>query len=148
MPSIIPSYIYTLFASIIVGTLIISMCGLTVANVKREAEEQQLSSIAEYIAVKSMELVSHATTDNSTSTVDLEVPSVIGNQRYWIQVKNDSSKAWVEAGFGTTVTSSEKRAYVPTEVAASGTYLSGSGTAFLQFTLDAGVASITLYGGS
>ncbi len=149
MPSIIPGYVYTLFASVIIGTLIITACGLTVANVKREAEEQQLSNIAEYVAVKGMELTAHAPADNLTSVVHLDIPPLIGNQRYWIQITNDSSKAWVEAGFGATVLSSEQRVYVPTDIVASGTYVSGSGAkAFLQYNWDTAGASLTLYGGN
>ncbi len=149
MPSIIPGYIYTLFASVIIGTLIISACGLTVTNVKREAEEQQLSNIAEYVAVKSMELTSHAPANNLTSTVHLDIPPLIGNQRYWIQIANDSSKAWVEAGFGATALSSEQRVYVPADIMASGIYASGSGAkAFLQYNWNATGASLTLYGGN
>ena len=148
MPSIIPSYVYTLFASIIIGTLIISMVGLSVANVKREAEEQQLSSIAEYVSVKSMQLTSQAPADNLTSTTRLDVPSLVGNQRYWIQIQNDSSRAWVEVGFGNVVMSSDQRAYIPSELATSGTYISGASTAFLGYYSDSNGAHLNLYGGS
>ena len=64
MPSIIPSYVYTLFASIIVGTLVISSCGLVVVNVKAEAEIQQLTNIANYVATKSINLASYTPADN------------------------------------------------------------------------------------
>ena len=113
MPSIVPSYVYTLFASIIVGTIVIAACGLSTANMKSEAEKQQLSNIAEYVATESLELISHATAENLTSTLHLNVPPLIGNQRYWIKITNDSTKTWVEAGFGTTAISSEQRAYIP-----------------------------------
>lgn len=148
MPSIIPSYIYTLFASIIVTTIVISACGLSTANLKQEAERQQLSNIAEYVATESLELVSRAAAENLTSTIHLNVPQLIGNQRYWIQIANDSAKTWVEAGFGTTVVSSEKLAYIPTEVAASGTYISGSGAAILECFSDSSGVQLTLSGGN
>jgi hypothetical protein len=98
MPSIIPSYIYTLFASIIVGTIVISACGLSTANMKAEAEKQQLSNIAEYVATESLELAAHATAENLTSTIHLNVPQLIGNQRYWIKIANDSAKTWGHSG--------------------------------------------------
>jgi len=149
MPSVIPSYVYTLFASLIIGTLIITTCGLTVANLKRQAEEQQLFKIAEYVAVKSMQLTSHAPADNLTSTTHLDIPPLIGNQRYWVQIENDSSKVWVEVGFGTTVLSTDKRVYIPTEVLASGNYISGSAaTAFLQYEWSISGANLNLFGGS
>jgi len=148
MPSIIPSYIYTLFASIIVGTIVISACGLSTVNVKHEAEKQQLSNIAEYVATESMELISHAAAENLTSTLHLNVPQLIGSQRYWIKVANDSAKTWVEVGFGTTAISSEKLAYIPSEVAASGTYTSGSGAAILECHSDSSGVQLTLSGGN
>jgi hypothetical protein len=148
MPSIIPSYIYTLFASIIVGTIVISACGLSTANVKYEAEKQQLSNIAEYVATESLELISHATAENLTATLHLNVPQLIGNQRYWIKIANDSAKTWVEVGFGTTAISSDQRAYIPSEVAASGTYTSSSGAAILECYSDSSVVHLTISGGN
>jgi hypothetical protein len=148
LPSIIPSYVYTLFASLIVGTIVIAACGLSTVNVKAEAEKQQLSNIAEYVATESLELISHATAENLTSTLHLDVPQLIGNQRYWIKIANDSAKTWVEVGFGTTALSSEQRAYIPSEVAASGTYISGSGVANLECYADSSGVHLTLFGGN
>jgi hypothetical protein len=148
MPSIIPSYVYTLFASLIVGTIVISACGISMANVKAEAEKQQLTNIAEYVATESLQLISHATAENLNSTLHLDVPPLIGNQRYWIKITSDSAKTWVEAGFGTTALSSEQRAYIPSEAAASGTYISGSGTAILECYAATSGVHLTLCGGN
>jgi len=148
LPSIIPSYIYTLFASIIVGTLIICACSLSTLNVKNEADKQQLLNVAEYVSTKSLSIVSHAKTDNLTSTLRLNVPSLIGDKRYWIQIANDSFRAWVEVGFGTTAQSSEHRTYIPSEVSASGTYISGLGVARLECYSDSSGVHLTLSGGS
>ena len=148
MPSMIPSYVYTLFASIIVGTVVISAVGLSTINVKNEAEKQQLSNISEYVATESLELVAHATAENLTSTLRLNVPSLIGSQRYWIRIANDSAKTWVEVGFGTTAISSEQRTYMPSAVSASGTYTSGSGVATLECRSDSSGVHLTLSGGS
>jgi hypothetical protein len=148
MPSIIPSYVYTLFASLIVGTIVISACVLSTVNVKTEAEKQQLSSITEYIATESMELITHATAENLTSTLHLDMPPLIGNQRYWIKIANDSARTWVEAGFGTTAFSSEQRTYIPSETYASGTYISGSGATILECHLDSAGVHLTLSGGN
>jgi len=148
LPSIVPSYIYSLFASIIVGTLVISACGLSTVNVKSEAEKQQLSNIAEYVATESLDLISHTGAENLTSTLKLNVPPLIGNQRYWIKIANDSARTWVEAGFGTTVSSSGQLTYIPSEVSASGTYISGSGAASLKcYSVNSGV-QLTLSGGN
>ena len=132
MPSIIPSYVYTLFASIAVSSILICACGLSTLDVRYEAERQRLTSIAEYVVTKSVELISHASTDNITSTFHLNVPSLIGNQIYWIQIANDSSRTWAEVGFGTSAHSSEHRAYIPSEVSASGLYVSDAGGVSLE----------------
>ena len=123
------------------------MVGLSVANVKSESEGQQLSNIAEYVAVKSLQLASSGQADNLTSTASLDIPSLIGNQRYWIRIQNDSTRAWVEVGFGNTVLSSDKVAYIPVELAASGTYISGSAIPHLQYHSEGTSAQLTLYGG-
>ena len=148
MPSIIPSYIYTLFASIIVGTIVISACGLSTANMKSEAEKQQLSNIADYVATESLELIARAEAENLTSTLHINVPQLIGNQRYWVRIANDSARTWVEAGFGTNAVSSEQRTYIPSQVAASGAYVSGSGAAIIEYHSDGAGTYLTLSGGS
>jgi hypothetical protein len=147
LPSIIPAYVYTLFAALIVGSIVICACGLSTLSVKNEAAQQQLSNIAEYVATGSLELTSHAKADNLTTTLSLTVPSSVGDQRYWIQIKNDSSKAWVEVGFGTTPTVSEQRTYIPAEVVASGTYTSGLGPATLECYSGNSNVYLTLSGG-
>lgn len=148
MPSIIPSYIYTLFASIIVGAIVICACSLSTLNVRNEAEKQQLLNVAEYVSTKSLELISHAKTDNLNSTLRLNVPSLIGDKRYWIQIANDSFRAWVEVGFGTTAQSSEHRTYIPSEVSTSGLYISGSGVASLECYSDSSGVHLILSGGN
>ena len=148
MPSIIPSYIYTLFASIIVSTIVISACGISTANLKAEAEKQQLSNIADYVATESLELISHVTAENVTSKLHLNVPHLIGNQRYWIKMSNDSTRTWVEVGFGMIAGSSDQRTFVPSEAATSGTYTSGSGTAILQCFPDSSGVKLILSGGN
>jgi hypothetical protein len=148
LPSIIPSYVYTLFASIIVGAILICACGLSTVNIRHEAEKQQLSSVADYVVTKSLELISYASTDNLTSTLHLDVPLLIGNQAYWLQIANDSDSAWVEIGFGTSVQSSGHRAYIPSEVSAEGTYVSGVKSACLECYMNDSNVCLMLSGGS
>jgi sporulation-control protein spo0M len=147
MPSIIPGYVYTLFASIIVGTLIIGMCGLSVASVKHDAEEQQLSTIASYVVAKSVALSSQAVATDFTLKLPLDLPSSVGNQRYWVRIQNDSYRTWVEVGYGSAALSTQQRAYIPVEVSASGVYVSGSGVAYLEYSVSASGAYLTLIGG-
>ena len=127
MPSIIPSYIYTLFACIAVGALLIYASSLSSISVENQADLQELKNIADYVAATSFQLVSSTQTNNLTANLTLSIPSSVGNQRYWVQLENDSFRSWVNIGFGTTPQTSEQQTYIPFEVSASGDYISGAG---------------------
>ncbi len=117
MPSNIPSYVYSLFAALIVGTIIVSSISISMANMKNKAENQQLNNIDEYVATQSLNLLTHVVqAQNQNSSQLLEIPSQIGNQRFWICIENDSSGAWVQTGFGTTVNLSQPRFSIPAQV--------------------------------
>jgi hypothetical protein len=144
VPSIIPGWVYTLFAALIVGTIIVSACSLVTVNVKNEAENQQLTNIDEYVATQSLILLTHTTQANQNVTQFLDLPSSVGNQMYWVCIANDSSGAWVASGFGSTVSLSQPRIYIPAEVAASGIYISSYGRAFLHCNCMNQTPSLTL----
>jgi hypothetical protein len=147
MPSIIPSYVYSLFAAIIVGTIIVYSCSLSTLNIKNEAQNQQLLNIDKYVAAKSLSLLTYSTEDNQNTTQFLDLPSQIGNQIYWINISNDSSGAWVESGFGATVTLGQHRVSIPADIEASGAFVSGSGRAFLQRHTDNQTVILNLFSG-
>ena len=132
MPSIVPSYVYTLFASMIVGALLIYSFNVSTTSIKAEAEQQRLGNLAKYVAVKCIELLSSTTIENLSTTLGLDIPSSVGNQRYWIQLQNDSSVAWVEIGYGTTPFPTDQRVLIPAKAYNSGEYVSGSGIAILE----------------
>jgi hypothetical protein len=144
MPTIIPSYVYALFAAVIVGAIIVYSCSLVALNIKNQASTQQLRNIDEYVATQSLMTLSRTTEDNQNTTQFIDVPSQVGNQIFWIQISNDSSGAWVESGFGTTVTSSDLHIDIPAEVNASGIFISGSGRAILQCHFVEQTATLTL----
>ena len=146
MPSIVPSYIYVLFACVIVGTIVIAACGVATLSIKTNADQQQLSNIIQYVAAESNTLVLQATRDNANSTVYLNLPANVGNQKYWIQIENDSSRAWVTAGFGSIQANSNQRTYIPAGVVASGLYTSHSGLAVLQCQTDGSNVNLTING--
>ena len=132
MPSIIPNYVYTFFALTVVGTLLIATFSAYAVSVKQDVEIEELKNLLEYVAAESCELISTSTTNNSTATVRVPLPYRVGEKRYWIQLGNDSSKAWVEGGFGTSPVQSFLTIFVPGPVAASGLYTSGYGFAELE----------------
>jgi hypothetical protein len=131
MVTIIPSYVYSIFAALIVGTIIVSSCSLSMLNLRKEAENQQLANVDEYVAAQSLNLIAHVTEDGQNSTQFLDLPSQIGNQEYSICLANDSSSAWIESGFGTTI-QNQPQIWIPAQIDASGTFTSGWGRAFLQ----------------
>ena len=132
MVSIIPGWVYSLFAALVVGTIVVSTCSLATVNVRNEAENQQLRNIDTYVATQSLMLLTHVADNNQSESEFLNFPSQIANQIYWVSLANDSSAAWVESGFGTEATTSQPQIYLPAQVAASGFFVSGYGRALLQ----------------
>ncbi|XHH07911.1 MAG: hypothetical protein ACFCUE_10065 [Candidatus Bathyarchaeia archaeon] len=146
MPSIVPSYIYVLFASVIIGTVIITVCGVSTLDIKNDADKQQLTNLAEYVAAQGNTMILQANRDDANSTIYLNLPSTVGTQKYWIQIQNDTTKAWVTAGFGDIQTSSNQRTYLPANVDASGVYTSYSGLAVLKCETDGSNVKLTING--
>jgi hypothetical protein len=139
LPSIIPGYVYTFLATIIIGGLLIYASNISTVNIENNADQQQLKNLAEYIAAESCELVSAATVNNLTIKSTLSVPPNIGNKEYWIQLTNETSEAWVQVGFGTNPVPTETQTSMPINASASGNYTSGSSKAFLEcYTNDSG----------
>lgn len=148
MPSIIPSYVYTLMASVVVGTLLIYAFDVSTVGTKNQAEKQQLKNIEEYVATKSCELVSATTAENLSASLRLDLQPLIGDRRYWIQLGNDSFAGWVESGYGTTPDLTEQQVPIPFEVSASGVYVSDSGSASLNCWANSTGTYLQLSGGA
>jgi hypothetical protein len=147
MPSIIPSYVYTLFACLVVGSLLVVTFSLSTVKIKNEADKQQLNSLAQYVATKSCELISSIKTNKLAGDLTLNLPSLIGNQRYWVQLQNDTNSAWIETGYGTTPQQTGNPVFIPFEVNATGAFVSGSGSATLECHSDDASTYLTLTGG-
>lgn len=144
MPSIIPSWVYSIFATIIVGTIIVYGCSTVTLNLKNQAQSQQLSNIDQYVATQSLNLLTSTTQDNQSISEILNLPTQIGNQPYWISIVNDSSQAWIESGFGSTASSSQPSVYIPAQIAASGAFVSFYGRPLLQCFCENGTIILTL----
>lgn len=145
MPSITPSYLYTLVALIVVSSLLV-LSFMTYTNAIRfSSEARQLRDLMNHVAAKSTELLTLVLTTNSTVEVFLEMPTAIGNKQYWLQLRNDTAKTWVESGLGNKpVEGSELRVYLPKRISAVGYYLSGHGSARLNCSYGAGNSEIKL----
>ena len=144
MPSIIPSYVYTFFALSIVGTMLICAFTSFSVSIKQDMEVEQLKNLLEHVAAESCELISTTTTNNSTATLRLSMPSNLCEKSYWIQFRNDSSHAWVEGGLASTPVETSLKIYVPGTVTASGLYKSGYGLAELECELQQGTVCLNL----
>jgi len=144
MVTIIPSYLYSIFAALIVGSIIVASCSLSIANIKNAAENKQLANIDEYIAAQSLTLITHVAEGAQNATQFLNLPSQVGNQEYWVYIANDSSSAWIESGFGTTITQNQPQTYIPAEVSASGAFVSSWGRPVLQCYFENQTVTLTL----
>lgn len=145
MPSIAPSYLYTFIALIAVSCLLVFSFMAYADTLRFSSEVKQLKNLMAQIAAKSTELVTLTLATNATAEVHLQMPIVIGNKQYWLQLCNDSASAWVEGGFGNMpIKGTELQVYLPKEVLATGYYVGGYGAACLACDIDDGAPRIEL----
>ncbi len=128
-----PSHLYTFIAMIAVSTLLV-MSFMAYANTLRlSAEARQLENLIDHVAAKSTELLVLTMATNASCEAFLQMPTAIGVREYWLQLHNDSEKAWLEGGLGNVPTSgAELRVYLPKEASAIGHYVGGYGAAHLR----------------
>lgn len=145
MPSITPSYLYTFIALIVVSSLLVFSFMNYAEALRVSSEVKQLRSLMDTVAAKSTELLTLTLVTNATIKVYLQMPTTIGNKQYWIQLDNDSARAWVEGGFGDTpVKGADLRIQLPKETAATGYYVGGYGAACLMCYSDVSLSRIQL----
>jgi hypothetical protein len=145
MPAIAPSYIYSFFALIIVSTLLISSFAAYATTLRTIPEIEQLENLLNHVASKGYELITLITATNSTAEAVLQLPSTIGTRQYWIKLRNESLKAWVEGALGSIQESSTaNRVYLPKTVSVSGNYSSDYGPAVLECYINGSTISLCL----
>jgi len=147
MVSISASYIYT-FAAITAVTTLLMFSFVAYANTLRVIPEMsKLKKLLRYVASKAIELLTLSSSTNVTLEIYLEMPVTIGNREYWVQLRNDSSNAWVEGGFGKlSNVSSGSRVYFPQKAHASGHYIGGNGALIIRCWMNNTLPSIILNG--
>ncbi len=145
MPAIAPSYIYAFFALVAVSSILIFSFSAYASTLRTIPEREQLENLLNHVASKGYELITLVTTTNSTSEVVLQLPSAIGNKQYWIRLRNEPSKAWVEGALGSihggNVTN---RVYLPKTVSVFGDYSSGFGPAVLECYINGSTVNLRL----
>ncbi|MGQ9624587.1 MAG: hypothetical protein ACUVT9_04370 [Candidatus Bathycorpusculaceae bacterium] len=97
------------------------------------------------LAAKTTELLTLAQTTNATAETFVQMPTTIGDKQYWLQLSNDTARAWVEGGFGDVPQkATELRVYIQRGVLASGCYVATYGAAHLTCQVDGEIAKVTL----
>ncbi|MEM3580325.1 MAG: hypothetical protein QXH40_00430 [Candidatus Bathyarchaeia archaeon] len=147
MPAITPSYLYTFFAIIAVGSiLLVSFMGYANA-IRLSSEMGKLKDLVDLVAAKATELISLAKAANTTAEVFIQAPAAIGDRLYWLMLGNDSSMVWVEGGLGNTpIAEAGVRVYLPSTALAYGYYVSGYGAILLKCSMnqEAGIIEVQL----
>ena len=145
MPSIAPSYLYTIIALIAVSTLL-SVAFLAYTTAFRvSSETKQLKNLMDYVAARGTELLTLATATNATAETFVQMPVTIGDRQYWLQLRNSSAEAWLEGGLGNAPTErTGLRVYLPKGTAAGGYYLAGYGAAYLRCSATSGAFQLNL----
>jgi hypothetical protein len=143
MVSSIPSYMYSLFASLIIGSILVCAVSVETMSIRSTANEQQLQNIQQYVAAQALTLITQTTIEGQTTTQYLDIPSAIGNQRFYINLASDQDSAWVTSSFNQNNTSS-RPTEVPAKAEAQGSYLSGLGRPLLLCHYQNQVATLTL----
>jgi hypothetical protein len=151
MPAITPGYLYTFFAIIAVsGILLVSF--MNYANALRfSSEVGKLKDLMDSIAAKATELISLTKATNATTEAYIQTPATIGDRQYWLMLRNDSSKVWLEGGLGNTPREGAGvRVYLPSMALAYGCYVSGYGAVLLKCSAnhEVGIPEVRLSGSS
>jgi hypothetical protein len=132
MPLITPSYLYTFVALLAVSSLLVFSFMAYSGNIRYSSEARQLRNLMSTVAAKSTELLTLILTTNASVEAYIEMPASIGSQQYWIQLQNNSARAWLGGGFGNVpAKGSDLRVYLLKETFATGYYAAGHGPAKL-----------------
>lgn len=145
MPSIAVSHLYTFIALTIVGTLLVFSFSSYASIVRTIPEIEQLKNILDHVAAKGNELLTLVITTNATAQTFVQLPSTIGQREYWIQIRNDTSNAWVEGALGKMGDGETKyRVFFPGKVSTSGYHIGGYGAAVLECYVNGSIPQLNL----
>jgi len=145
LPSVVASYFYTLVALTSVSALLLYSLSSYTATLRSTSETEQLKNILTGVAAEANELITLVTATNSSARVSLPLPTSIGNQQYWMRLRNDSSNAWLEGSLGQTVGSGEVyKVYLPPNTSTSGYFIAGHGPALVECYLNGSTPQLNL----
>jgi hypothetical protein len=145
LPSIVSSYIYTLVALTVVSALLLFSLNSYTFTLRNTSETAQLKNILNGVAAKANQILTLVTVTNSSLTVYLALPTTIGDQHYWMRIRNDSSNAWVEGALGQMFEGyAELRVLIPSKPSTSGYFISAQGQALLQGYMNRSTSQLNL----
>jgi hypothetical protein len=134
---------YSLFASLIIGSILVCAVSVETMSIRSSANEQQLQNIQQYVAAQALTLITQTTLEGQTTTQYLDIPSAIGNQHFYINLASDQDSAWVTSGFNQNTTIN-RPTEVPAKADAQGSILSGQGKPLLQCHIQNQIITLTL----
>lgn len=151
MPSVTTNFIITSVSAALTSAIILAAFAGHVTAFKNQVEDAKLQDIAVLISSQAVKAVTSADASNIYSNVTLNLPQTIGSKPYWVKLNNDTQRAWIDLGLGSTVINytattynSKLRYYLPFQASAQGTFRSGYGVAFLVTSKVGGVYSIRI----
>jgi len=146
MPSVPINFFYSLMAMMIVSMLLTCSFASYVNLLRGTSEINSLREVVDRVAAKAEGALATIIAHNATMSILIQLPTRIGYRDYWIRLANDSSKAWLEGGFGKAPISGEKtyRVYFPRKAYASGTFEGGYNLALLSCFLNGSVPQLVL----
>ncbi len=145
MPSVIASYVYAFAALVAVSALLIFSVNSYSLSLRAQSEQDQLQSILTGLAAKADEILTLVETTNASLTVNVNLPTTIGDQYYWLRLSNDSAKAWVEGSVGEYhEDAAGLKVFIPEDAVMSGYFLSEKGTATLYGSMNASLPQLNL----
>jgi hypothetical protein len=145
MPSVVSSYVYTFAALVAVSALLIFSVNSYAYSLRVASEQDQLQNILTGVAAKANEILTLVTTTNSSVTVSLNMPTAIGDQYYWLRIRNDSSQVWVEGALGEFhEDATGLQVLIPGYAVMSGYFVSARGIAILRGYMVASIPQLNL----
>jgi len=139
------SYIYTLVALTAVSAILLYSLNSYTFTLRNSSETDQLRNILNGVAAKADEILTLVAATNSSLTVYLDLPATIGDQQYWMRIRNDSFSAWVEGSLGQLFEdNAELRVFISSRASTSGNFNSAHGKASLRGYMNGSTAQLNL----
>ncbi|MEM2560914.1 MAG: hypothetical protein QXT06_01095 [Candidatus Bathyarchaeia archaeon] len=133
MPAITPSYLYTFFAILVVGSILTLTFMNYAESVMVSVDVKELRGVINNVAAKIAELVNIVEGGNIAARAIIQVPASSNGKQYWLRLTSEQCKVWVEGYFGESPLRSPcLRTCIPVNASASGQYFGGYGAIILE----------------